>query len=400
MFTVFWFIIALFLSTYSIAWLIENNGSVVVNWLGYEMQTDVLTIILLTFFLTLLLIFLVSIFTRILAIKFPALLKFFFKRNYTKSLEKIIKKYHKSFDDLSSLLLALEVSDKKYIDLHYKNLAKNFKHKKINDFFQAKIAINDREFDKAVKLLSNFSNNHANIIKLKAKFAKVANDNDETRMIAYGMQLVRLDRDFEIAKKIIILTKKHQLWRDVNELIELFGEDLKNFLKDDELLNSQIAKVLGLYQKRNFLQSYNLANKLLLKDNTNSLLMKIVIKSMIKIGFRFCVTKKIKKFWLKNPQLFLCQMLDLNYRKFSPKIRLKLMEKFLKNSSSNLKNIALGQLNFKLGNYQQAINILEKSLATEVSFKAYQIIAYSYKMLEDNEKYIANLNLAKQLKKS
>lgn len=51
MFTVFWFIIVLFLSTYSIVWLIDNNGFVVVNWLGYEMQTDVLTTVLITIFL-------------------------------------------------------------------------------------------------------------------------------------------------------------------------------------------------------------------------------------------------------------------------------------------------------------------------------------------------------------
>jgi HemY protein len=402
MFTVFWFITALFLITYSVAWLVDNNGSVVVNWLGYEMQTDVLTIIIFTIILTILIIFLASFFTRILAIKFPSLLKFFFKRNYTKSLEKIVARHHQGFDELSQLLLAIECRDEKYINLHLKNFAKKIKNKKLNDFLKGKIALDKKDYSTIVKYFSQFiGNNHANIIALNGKFNMALNQKDETRVIAYGKQLIKLENNPEIAKKLIPYCKKNGLWKDVKELLKIAGYELNDQLSGDEVKILNLFEAKYFYQQKKFCKAMKFAKILLKKEPESIPALSIYLKSQIKIGFRFIVAYQIKKLWQKKSQIFLSEIYDLNYRKFSPNRRFNLMKKLVKKSSNkNLANFALAHLAFKIGNYQQAIEILKELVKLDPNIRSYQILANSFKMLGNNEDHQKYLTLAKNYIKS
>jgi len=402
MFTVFWFIITLFLTTYSVAWLVDNNGSVIVNWLGYEMQTDVLTIIIATIVLTITIVFLASFLTRILAIKFPSLLKFFFKRNYTRSLEKIIARHHQGFDELANLLLAIENHDKKYINIHQKNLQKKIKHKKINDFLLGKIALDQKDNAKIIKYFSQFiGNNNANILCLKARFNLALEQNDETRIIAWGKQLCKLENNIEIAKKLIPICKKHGLWQDVKELLKLLGDRIEGHLEANEIDALNLFEMKYFYQKNKFLKAQKFAKTLLKKDENSTLAMSYYLKSWIKLGFRFCVSKKITKLWQKNPQLYLADIYDLNFRKFSNKTRFNLMKKLLKNSKDqNLADFVLGKLAFKIGFYSQSIEILQALASKHPSQRAYRILSTAYQMIGNNSDYQKNLTLAKNYTKS
>jgi uncharacterized protein HemY len=129
--------------------------------------------------------------------------------------------------------------------------------------------------------------------------------------------------------------------------------------------------------------------------------MSYYLKSWIKLGFRFCVSKKIKKLWQKNPQLFLAEIYDLNFRKFSNKRRFNLMKKLLKNSKDqNLANFVLGKLAFKIGFYQQSIEILQALSLQHPSQRIYQIIAKSHQLLGNDSENQKNLTLAKNFTKS
>lgn len=64
----------------SVAWLLDNNGSVLIYWLGREIRTDILTAILLLIFFAVLVFALSYVVVKIASIRFPHLsLKF--KRN-------------------------------------------------------------------------------------------------------------------------------------------------------------------------------------------------------------------------------------------------------------------------------------------------------------------------------
>jgi uncharacterized membrane-anchored protein len=132
MLTILWYIFLVFTLTTTIVWIIENNGSIVIEWLGYQVQTDILTAILI-FIFSLTLIALISyLITRLLAIKFPQLLKLLFKKSYTKKLEQIILNHHKGFESLSNLLLAIEVDDFESAKKIHKDFSKNIKYKNMD----------------------------------------------------------------------------------------------------------------------------------------------------------------------------------------------------------------------------------------------------------------------------
>ncbi len=55
----------------SIAWMLDNNGSIVINWLGYEVRTDILTAILLAIFCAAVVFVVAYLSAKILSFKLP-----------------------------------------------------------------------------------------------------------------------------------------------------------------------------------------------------------------------------------------------------------------------------------------------------------------------------------------
>ena len=68
----------------SLTWLLDHNGSITINWLGYEVRADILTAILLTIIFALL-IFIIAYFSaKILSIKIPYFSQLFNKKKNDK----------------------------------------------------------------------------------------------------------------------------------------------------------------------------------------------------------------------------------------------------------------------------------------------------------------------------
>ena len=128
MFGILWFLFVAFAITISLVWMIDHDGSVVITWLGYELQTNILTSVLLSVFVASFVFACSYLLARILAIKFPNFLKLFFRRNYTKQLEKIVSRHHEAFELLSQSLLALELGDIKEAENLQKKFLKSVKN--------------------------------------------------------------------------------------------------------------------------------------------------------------------------------------------------------------------------------------------------------------------------------
>lgn len=75
-----WFLFIASILAASITWMLDHNGSITINWLGYEAKTDILTAILLTIFFTLVVFVIAYSSARILAIRFPRFSQLFKKK--------------------------------------------------------------------------------------------------------------------------------------------------------------------------------------------------------------------------------------------------------------------------------------------------------------------------------
>lgn len=401
MFTVLWCLLATLLLSSSLVWLIDHNGMVLVNWLGYEAKTDILTAILLAVFFTIFVFALSYLLARIFAIKFPNLLKVLFKKTHLKRLEKLINRYHQSFEVMVKLLLALEAHDKENAKNLQKQLSKNFKNPSLNNFFLGKICFENRDFSEAHQYFLKFGENkHAKILALKSKFELAIENHDETSAIAYSNQILVIKKDdFQTARILFSLYKKSGAWQEAKSLIARYGsENFKDELqkRDIAVINSALA--YEAYQQKKFFLAIKHAKIALKSENNFFPALEILLRSWLKLGFLFKVRWKIKAIWKENPHLILAEIFDLTYRKSSAKARLKMARKLAAlNPESNLGKLAIGLVAFKISEFEQAKEVLRLSLLQAKSHRAYQLLAFTEKALNNHENFKKCLAKAKML---
>lgn len=404
MLAILWFIFLVVIITSGLVWFLDNNGSVIITWLGYQITTDVLTSTLLVCAFTILISFIAYIFTKILAIKFPALLKLIFKKSYTKNLEKIIKRHNQSFEIMSQLMLALEVEDQDSANKLYKKFSSLLKNNSINNFLKAKLALDSNRLDESIKLFSKFPDNkHAKILILQSKFMIAKNSQDDLKAITYAKQIIDLKKDnFAIAKELLALYKKCGMWKDAKELINQYGKErfveiMQN--RDLAVVSSALA-VEALRQKKYFLAIKHA--KIALKKENNFLpALEIILKSWIKMGVGFRAIWQIKSMWRETPHYILAQIYDLYYRKTSSKNRIKMMKKLASlNPDDALGKIAMAEVAYRVGNFVLAKEYAKNALDLEITHRAYIILANCEKKLGNDEEYKKNIARAELLTKN
>jgi HemY protein len=400
MFTILWFIFIALIITTSMAWVLDHDGSVIINWLGYEVQTDILTAVLLSIFFALMVFSFAYLLARILAFRFPNLFKIFFRKKYFRSLEKILHRHHQGFDLMVKMLLALEVHDEKSAENLRKKFSQLIKNSALNDFFLGKILFEKREFKKSYELFSKFTDNrHAKILVLKSKFELALEHKDEDTAIAYAKQILTINNDdFITAKALFMLYKKVGLWQEAKSLIlkygsEKFQDELQK--RDVAVINSALA--IEAYQQKKFLTAIKHA-KIALKSENNFLpATEILLKSWIKMGFAFKAKWIIKNLWRENPHLIFAEIFDLIHRKSSPKNRIKIMKKLAaQNDESPLSKLAIGMVAFRVGEKIEAKEILRSSLLQQKTYRAYKLLAFTEKALgnaEDSKKYFSKAEM-------
>lgn len=403
MIAILWFLLIAFLVTTSLIWMIDHNGLVLINWLGYEIKTDILTATLLAVFFTFL-IFIFSYFlARILAIKFPNLLKTFFKKTYLKRLEKIILRHHQAFELMTQMLLSLEVNDAKSASDSQKKLAKLVKNSSLNNFFLGKIYFIKQDFSRSAEFFAKFGENkYAKILVLKSKFKLALNKQDEAGAIAYAKQILSIKRDnFEIARSLFSLYKNRGLWQEAKALISEYGsEQFKEELQKHDVAAINTALAFEAYRQRKFLLALKHSNIALKSENNFLPALEIKLKSWLKLGLKFKVVWKIKSLWRENPHLIFAEIFDLINRKSTPKNRIKAMKKITAlNDESSLGKIALGLVAFRAGAFREAKEFLQLALIQEKTYRAYRILAFVEKALGNVNEFKKNLLKSEMLNK-
>ena len=300
MLTILWYIFLVFILTTSLVWIIENNGSIVINWLGYEVQTDILTSLLICVFFLTLVAFTSYILTRLLAIKFPQLLRLLFKKSYTRKLEQVISRHHDGFEDLSKLLLALEVDDFESAKKTYKKFSKHIKYKNLNNFFEAKFAIENGDFGASESYFSQYKENpHAKILVLKSKLKIAIKNQEDQKAIEIAKEILILKKDsLKTAQELLRLYKKNGNWQSAKSLIkdfgvDKFGDELQK--RDMIILNTSLAQ--EALRNKKYISAIKYS-KMALSNNEQFLpANQILIKSWIKLGFKFKAISIIKNLW-------------------------------------------------------------------------------------------------------
>ncbi|MBM5782157.1 MAG: hypothetical protein FJ368_01905 [Pelagibacterales bacterium] len=393
-----WFLFIAFLISVSFAWILESNGEVLITWLGYEIRTNVLIAILLTSLATLFICAVSYLAARVLTIGFPSVFKLLFKKTHVRKLEDLIKKHRKGFDELSELLMAIELKDKKASESLYKSSSKLIKTQKLNAFLLGKIELENKSYEKAEKLFASIENSkYSKILVLKSKFKSSLDKKDDLSAIAYAQQILSVKKDnIEIAQELFILYKKQGLWKEAKSLIKEYGQDkfLNDLQKRDAaVINTAIA--FEHYRNKEFWSAIKYGN-LALKAEENFLpAIEIILKCWIKKGFIFKTKWMIKKLWEKNPHIVLAEIFDLTNHKISADKRISEMKRLVsKNKDSYLSKLAIGLSAFRVKKFNIANEFLRLSLLSEKTHRGYKLLACTQKYLKNNIEAEQNLHKA------
>lgn len=393
-----WYIFIIFITSISVIWLLENNGSMVINWLDYQVQTDIFTAILIIIFICALLIFITNILTRLLAIRFPQLLKFFFKKNYTSKLEKIILKHHQGLDELLKLLLAMENDEITESKKLHKNFQKLIKHNELNNFLLGKFALEDQDFDRAKKIFSHLHiNDNSKILFLKTKLKIAINKQQDLEAIDIAKEILSIKKDnVKIAQELLKLYRKNAKWHDAKKLIDAFGaKKLSAAMQHKDIMIINCAIALEYYTNKKYLKAFKHVRMALKYDQNFLPANVILIKLLIKFGFKFLAIRKLKYNWKKAPHLIYSDIFSQLHRRKSKIKRLKLIKKFaFINHNSILSNIAIARCAFRCCDYLNAKEYLNLALTNHQNYNLYNLLAHTEKFLGNQEEYIKNLKIA------
>lgn len=196
MFRTLWLTIVITCITLGLIWLINNNGSLLINWLGYEITIDILSAIVITSFILFVLFTISYILARLLAVRFPKFLRRLFKKSYVKSLEKIIYNNNQAFEISTHLMLALENDDNKNATKLSKKLFKLLKNNQFEAFLQAKLAFKKQDYAKAADFFAKIDNNNdAKLLLLKSKLELALKNKDDASAVTLTQQISSLKND-------------------------------------------------------------------------------------------------------------------------------------------------------------------------------------------------------------
>ncbi|MDA0902157.1 MAG: hypothetical protein O3B09_01945 [Proteobacteria bacterium] len=383
MFKLIFFSITALIIAICFSWLIENNGMIAINWLGYEVQTDILTAIAILFFTTIAIFIFINIFHSIISFKFK--LPRFFKKDVLKEKDKIIKKYQKAVQLLVDVSLALNASDLPRAIKLEKEINDLIDDKNLRKLLEAQIIYLKGNYSQASKLFAEFDNKNAHNLALKSQLELALDNKKEGQAIQFAQEIISNEhRDEKTIQTLLKLYKKRGDWVKAEELVRKY-----DLYKDDPwrlaFINTALAQYL--YRNKDYAKAIKHA-KIALKLEDSFLAASIIlIKSFIKKGKKFRALCHIKSIWKTQPSLLLAELYNFIYKKASNAKRLRKIKKLHKiNSNHFISDLAVADLALKIDELDEVRNYLKDSLLKRRTAKAYNMLSLLERIDGDLEK--------------
>ncbi len=410
MLRIIFLIVTAFLTGGLIIWVIDHEGFVLVNWLGYELKTNIVTAITLSILFTATIFAISYFFIKIISIKFPHLAKILLKKSYFRNLEDLVKRHQVGFESLTELLLAMEVNDIKAINELKKLFSKSIKNNNLNNFINGKIAFIAGDFYNAESYFLKI-NHHKNIQNLiwKSKFNIAKIEKNYESAIACANEILAINKnDINIAKELFLIYKKQGRWQNAKLIVKKFGADkFQEELQKRDRAISHCAIALEAYRNKKFNEAIREA-KMALKIIDDFLpAIEIMLKSWVRNSMSFLTVLSIKRLWHSKPHMIFIDIFYLINRKLSKKDRLKSIKKLVKptifNRSSDknlyLNDIAIARTALHISDLSTAKSFAKSSLEKEKNFYAYQLLIDVAKIEQNSIDLLKNLDEIQLFKK-
>lgn len=143
-----------FIFAFCISWLFDNNGSILINWLGYEVKLEVITAIIILIIVHYILVIFSLVWSRIFSFSLSKIFSNWTKERKLKILTKSTEFNKKAFGLVFEIIkLAEEGELNKALELQ-KELAKFISNKDLSELLLAQILFKKGELKKSQDIFS------------------------------------------------------------------------------------------------------------------------------------------------------------------------------------------------------------------------------------------------------
>lgn len=142
------------ISAFGIVWLFENNGTVLIDWLGYEVKSNVITAIIILIICHYVLVFLRAILSAIFSFNLKKIFNNWSKKRKLNNLTKSVESDKKSFELIFDIIKFLEEGNKDKALASHKELAKFSSNKELKEVLLAKVLFQQGELKKSQEIFS------------------------------------------------------------------------------------------------------------------------------------------------------------------------------------------------------------------------------------------------------
>lgn len=141
MIRIFWLLLLALIIALSISWVVDNNGLVSIQWLGYEIKTDILTSILLIIMAAMSIFIFAYFLGRLFSINLLQIFRIFSKKREISSLKRAIKEQDIALDLLFDIFVKLESDEGKECKKLFKKFGKLVEKPQLNDYIANQIEL-------------------------------------------------------------------------------------------------------------------------------------------------------------------------------------------------------------------------------------------------------------------
>lgn len=138
----------------SASWLINNNGEVVINWLGYEIVTDIFMIMALVIVSIIFIFVFAYLLMKIFSFRISNITAKFVDRSNAKKLDRAKKDQEVAYEYLTKIMAYLDEQDVKLAKKFYKKFCALVKNKEIIEYLDFRFKYFESDFYKMNKQIA------------------------------------------------------------------------------------------------------------------------------------------------------------------------------------------------------------------------------------------------------
>jgi len=369
MFKIIWLTFVVVVISFALSIVADNNGVVVITWLGYEVSIDVLSAIIFSFLSAFLIFILLEFVHIIFTFKYLRFLKSLFTRSPLSKLKKSLAIDQKAFDVMLRLLMAIEADDLKAASKLQRKLSSLIKNSDYDNYFLGKIALKKGQFKKSKEYFSEIDlDKNSKILALNSDLKLLLQKQDDDSALKVAKDILDLkSNDIYTLSSLFESYKNKEKWLDAMKLVNR-NPSLHKKIKKIDLAIIYTSVAQNYYQQKNYLLAIFNARRAMSAIKNYLPAKELILTCWLDLGFKYKVTSDIVRMWKNYPHLVYLRVFDLAISRFSKKKQLVKYQSLIKaNPNSHLSYFAVGKCAYELKNFSMAKENLEKSLEIEVT---------------------------------